>query len=210
GYEREKAAAFVPPGETLDPGRFRSALIHGEVHDGNAHALGGVAGHAGLFGDASSVARLARRRVGGGGGGAAGRLGGVAAGPPLSGASSPVARLAREFVGAGTGIFGARALARFRENLTPGLQEGRTVGWKRAVQGARGAEGVLSPRAFGHTGFTGTSLWIEPETARILVLLTNRVHPEVRPIDMNALRRGFHAAAKDLSGGRSASSGPGK
>lgn len=163
-YEREKAAAFVPPGETLDPGRFRSALIHGEVHDGNAHALGGVAGHAGLFGDASSVARLAR-----------------------------------EFVGAGTGIFGARALARFRENLTPGLQEGRTVGWKRAVQGAREAEGVLSPRAFGHTGFTGTSLWIEPETARILVLLTNRVHPEVRPIDMNALRRGFHAAAKDLS-----------
>jgi len=163
-FEREKAAEFVPPGATVDPSRFRGALIHGEVHDGNAHALGGVAGHAGLFGDAVSVARLAR-----------------------------------EFVGSGTGLFGAGALARFRENLTPAREEGRTLGWKLAVSGAREAEGVLSPRAFGHTGFTGTSVWIEPDTARIHVLLTNRVHPEVRPIDMNGLRRGFHAAAKGLA-----------
>lgn len=162
-YERQKAAAFVPPGDALDESRFRSALIHGEVHDGNAHALGGVAGHAGLFGDAADVARLAR-----------------------------------EFVGAGSGLFGGGALARFRENRTPGLEEGRTLGWKLAVQGAREAEGVLPAEAFGHTGFTGTSLWLEPETARIHVLLTNRVHPDVRPIDMNGLRRGFHAAASEL------------
>ena len=88
---------------------------------------------------------------------------------------------------------------RFRGNLTPGLEEGRTLGWKLAVRGAREAEGVLSPDAFGHTGFTGTSVWIEPRKARIHVLLTNRVHPEVRPIDLNALRRGFHAAARDLA-----------
>ena len=163
-FEREKAAAFVSPGETPDPARFRTSLIHGEVHDGNAHALSGVAGHAGLFGDAGAVARLAR-----------------------------------EFAGAGRGLFGERALARFRENLTPGLEEGRSLGWKLAVAGAREAEGVLSPDAFGHTGFTGTSVWIEPRTARVHVLLTNRVHPDVRPIDMTALRRGFHAAARDLS-----------
>src|SRR4029453_6956289 len=102
GYEREKAAAFVPPGETLDPGRFRTSLIHGEVHDGNAHALGGVAGHAGLFGDAAAVARLAR-----------------------------------EIPRPALGLFGPRALERFRENRTPGLEEGRTLGWKRAVRGAR-------------------------------------------------------------------------
>jgi len=163
-FEREKAAAFVPAGTgPPDPARFRSELIHGEVHDGNAHALGGVAGHAGLFGDAAAVARLAR-----------------------------------EFAGAGCGVFGPRALARFRENATPGFEEGRTLGWKRAVRGAREAEGVLSPEAFGHTGFTGTSIWIEPGTARIHVLLTNRVHPEVRDIDMTAMRRGFHAVAKDL------------
>src|SRR5204863_2158421 len=65
-FEREKAAAFVPPGQTPDPARFRSALIHGEVHDGNAHALGGVSGHAGLFGAAGAVAALAREFAGAG------------------------------------------------------------------------------------------------------------------------------------------------
>jgi CubicO group peptidase (beta-lactamase class C family) len=48
--------------------------------------------------------------------------------------------------------------------------------------------------AFGHTGFTGTSLWIDPEAGRIAILLTNRVHPEVRAIDFNAVRRRFPEA----------------
>jgi CubicO group peptidase (beta-lactamase class C family) len=48
--------------------------------------------------------------------------------------------------------------------------------------------------AFGHTGFTGTSLWIDPEAGRIAILLTNRVHPDVRPIDFNAVRKRFHEA----------------
>jgi CubicO group peptidase (beta-lactamase class C family) len=48
--------------------------------------------------------------------------------------------------------------------------------------------------AFGHTGFTGTSLWIDPEAGRIAILLTNRVHPEVHAIDFNAVRRRFHEA----------------
>src|SRR5262245_5865571 len=65
-YEREIAAPFVPGGEPVEPGRFRAELIRGEVHDGNAHALGGIYGHAGLFGDAAGVARLAREFVGSG------------------------------------------------------------------------------------------------------------------------------------------------
>jgi CubicO group peptidase (beta-lactamase class C family) len=60
----------------------------------------------------------------------------------------------------------------------------------------------MSSRAFGHTGFTGTSLWIDPGAAngageragRIAILLTNRIHPEVREIAFNAVRQRFHAA----------------
>jgi CubicO group peptidase (beta-lactamase class C family) len=142
----------------------RDYLIHGEVHDGNAWALGGVSGHAGLFAPAADVAALAR-----------------------------------EFLGSGSGLFGRRALDLFRENLTPGLEEGRTVGWRRATPGAREAEGVLPEGSFGHTGFTGTSLWLDPIAGRSYVLLTNRVHPEVKPIDMNLRRRRFHEIAKALA-----------
>ncbi len=52
----------------------------------------------------------------------------------------------------------------------------------------------MSPRSFGHTGFTGTSLWIDPDAGRIAILLTNRIHPEVREIAFNAVRQRFHAA----------------
>jgi CubicO group peptidase (beta-lactamase class C family) len=50
--------------------------------------------------------------------------------------------------------------------------------------------------AFGHTGFTGTSVWVDPEGGKIFVLLTNRIHPEVRGIDFNAVRRRFHEALR--------------
>ena len=46
--------------------------------------------------------------------------------------------------------------------------------------------------AFGHTGFTGTSVWIDPEEGVVAVLLTNRIHPGVRGTDFNAVRRRFH------------------
>ena len=49
--------------------------------------------------------------------------------------------------------------------------------------------------SFGHTGFTGTSVWIDPDAERIWILLTNRVHPAVRDANFNEVRRRFHAAA---------------
>ena len=52
----------------------------------------------------------------------------------------------------------------------------------------------MSPRAFGHTGFTGTSVWIDPDASCVSVLLTNRIHPEVREIPFNEVRQRFHAA----------------
>jgi CubicO group peptidase (beta-lactamase class C family) len=76
---------------------------------------------------------------------------------------------------------------------TPELAEARGLAW----QGRRGAGSAvpeMSPRAFGHTGFTGTSLWIDPDRELISILLTNRIHPEVREIPFNEVRQRFHAA----------------
>jgi CubicO group peptidase (beta-lactamase class C family) len=59
----------------------------------------------------------------------------------------------------------------------------------------------FSPRAFGHTGFTGTSVWADPERDLVLILLTNRIHPEVREKDFHPVRRRFHEAALAAYGG---------
>ncbi len=102
--------------------RFRDGVVRGEVHDGNALRRGGVAAHAGLFGTARDVWRLARAWLE----------------PELA------------------------ALGRDR---TPDLAEARGLAW----QGRRGAGSAIprmSDRAFGHTGFTGTSVWIDPEAGR--------------------------------------------
>jgi CubicO group peptidase (beta-lactamase class C family) len=130
--------------------RFRTGVVWGEVHDGNAFRRGGVSGNAGLFGTARDVWELAR---------------------PWLDASR-------------------RELTRDR---TPALPEARGLAW----QGSRGAGSAIPempPSAFGHTGFTGTSVWVDPERGRIFVLLTNRIHPEVQGTDFNAVRRRFHEA----------------
>ena len=54
---------------------------------------------------------------------------------------------------------------------------------------------MLSPRSFGHTGFTGTSVWVDPDADRIMVLLTNRVHPVAGSVAMQAIRGKFHELA---------------
>jgi CubicO group peptidase (beta-lactamase class C family) len=109
-------------------------------------------------------------------------------------------------VAGNAGLFGAAAdvweLARpwldparreWTRDRTPDLSEARGLAWQ-GRRGAGSAVPAMSDRAFGHTGFTGTSVWIDPEADRIAVLLTNRVHPEVRPIDFNSVRRRFHEA----------------
>ena len=58
----------------------------------------------------------------------------------------------------------------------------------------------MSERAFGHTGFTGTSVWIDPDAGLVAVLLTNRIHPAVREIPFNDVRRRFHDAVYDAFG----------
>src|SRR5207247_8054267 len=71
-------------------------------------------------------------------------------------------------------------------NLTPNLEEGRGLGWQLTPSGE-----------YGHTGFTGTSLRIDPARDRIMVLLTNRVHPCAAPIAMQRIRADFYRLAME-------------
>jgi CubicO group peptidase (beta-lactamase class C family) len=133
---------------------WRTEVVWGEVHDGNAHFLGGVAGHAGLFGTARETARLAEQFLPGS------------------------ALLSRE-----------ETLRLFTTNFTPGLDEHRSIGWMLASTPDSSAGAALPPDAFGHTGFTGTSVWVDPHARRVNVLLTNRTHPAYASPPMTAIRR---------------------
>jgi CubicO group peptidase (beta-lactamase class C family) len=142
---------------------WRGRLLQGEVHDENAWALGGAAGHTGLFGTVSAVGAFARAVL-------RGLLGGD------SFASSAM-------------------LQRFAlKSSVPGSS--RALAWDTMLPtsscGTR-----LSPRAIGHTGFTGTSLWIDPEKNLYVVLLTNRVHPTRDNNGIQAFRRRLHDAVAD-------------
>ena len=106
--------------------------------------------------------------------------------------------MARAFLADGPGLLGEAERAMFGHNFTPGLSQARAVGFQLAGDAMSSAGAALSPAAFGHTGFTGTSLWIDPESRRIYILLTNRVHPRFRDLDMNRVRRDFHVLAAAL------------
>jgi serine-type D-Ala-D-Ala carboxypeptidase len=139
--------------------RWRKDVIWGEVHDGNANFMGGVAGHAGLF----STAREAFR-------------------------------IANQFL-PGSELLKPESLGLFTDNLTPGCATSRSIAWILAETPDCSAGPALPPTAFGHNGFTGTSIWIDPHNRRVFVLLTNRVHPRVDAIDMREIRRRFNALA---------------
>jgi CubicO group peptidase (beta-lactamase class C family) len=82
------------------------------------------------------------------------------------------------------------------QDLTPDLPESRSIAFRVAARGETAAGPALSGESFGHNGFTGTSVWIDPRRRRIYTLLTNRIHPVVSDaVDMQSLRHGFHEAA---------------
>lgn len=119
-------------------------LVWGRVHDEKAALAGGVAGHAGLFGDARDVARLGEWYLG-----------------PRFGRPSPLpAALARE----------ATSEAAFDPVLRRGL------GWALKTNDENSCGPRMSPDTFGHTGFTGTCIWVDPQRDLNVVLLTNAVH----------------------------------
>jgi CubicO group peptidase (beta-lactamase class C family) len=123
---------------------WRDKVVWGEVHDPNAWAMGGVAGHSGLFGTVEDVLRFAREML------AADR-----------GESE---------------IFSEQIAYEFfrRQELTDGGDW--ALGWDTPTPGVSTSGKYFSPRSIGHTGFTGTSLWIDLERGWIVVMLSNRVH----------------------------------
>lgn len=127
-----------------------SAPLRGVVHDPTARNMGGVAGHAGLFSTADDLARFAQMMLNGG---------------ELE----------------GTRVFSPLTVAKFTEPQSPPDQPIlRGLGWD-IDSPHSGNRGELFPiGSFGHTGFTGTSIWIDPTSQTYVILLANSVHPDLR------------------------------
>jgi serine-type D-Ala-D-Ala carboxypeptidase len=115
-------------------------------------------------------------------------LGGTAGNAGLFATARAVFRLAQAWVNGE--LLPPDVVAEATRNHTVGLDDARGLGWQLPTGSA--ATSMLSPRAFGHTGFTGTSVWIEPDRDCIMVLLTNRVHPCAAPVAMQQIRGEFH------------------
>jgi len=127
----------VAPTEVSPP---RGYPLQGEVHDENCYALGGVAGHAGLFSTASDLSIFAQMI--------------------LEGGEYKGVRIVSDST---VKLFTTRAAGN------------RALGWAMA-DGQWGSGRFMSEGSFGHVGYTGTSLWIDPDREMFVILLTNRVH----------------------------------
>ncbi len=118
-------------------------------------------------------------------------LGGVAGNAGLFGTVAGVLELARVYLD-DDGFFSAEERTLATTNHTPGLEQARGLGWQMATSPGCSAGPALAPTAFGHTGFTGTSVWADPTRGLTMALLANRVHPGHRETDLHPLRRRFH------------------
>jgi CubicO group peptidase (beta-lactamase class C family) len=104
--------------------------------------------------------------------------------------------LAKQFLPSTTSLLKAEICSKFCENLTRGLNEARSLGFQLAETSDSTASEALSKNSFGHLGFTGTSLWIDPQTERIFILFTNRTHNCKPPFtNINSVRKKFHKLA---------------
>lgn len=124
-------------------------------------------------------------------------LGGVAGNAGLFGSASGVFRLALEYLPSVSRLLSAEETLTATRNHTPGMAQARGLGWQLACTPGCSAGPALSPGAFGHTGFTGTSVWVDPQREAVFVLLGNRLHPGGRTPDLHPLRRRFHALAAE-------------
>ncbi|MBI3811186.1 MAG: beta-lactamase family protein [Nitrospirae bacterium] len=137
---------------------WRKKIVTGQVHDDNAYVMGGVAGHAGLFGTAMDLNRFAQIMLG-----------------SLRGRETLISpKIVEAFV---------------TRQTTPGSSW--ALGWDTPSDPSSSGH-LFSPRSFGHLGYTGTSLWIDPEQDMVVVLLTNRVHPTSRNIKIRTFRPLIH------------------
>jgi CubicO group peptidase (beta-lactamase class C family) len=167
--------AFDPPREwrrftaPTSIERWRGRLLVGEVHDQNCWALGGTAGHAGLFGSAPAVAAFAR----------------LVLRALRSAAQEPEASL----------LVSPQLVRLFAERVDVSAST-RALAWD-TMKTTASCGTRMSAAAIGHTGFTGTSLWIDPLQDFYAVLLTNRVHPDGSNEQILTVRPAFHDAVLD-------------
>jgi CubicO group peptidase (beta-lactamase class C family) len=124
-------------------------------------------------------------------------LGGSAGHAGLFSTATETTRIASQFLARYSILLKPATCELFKTNFTSGLNESRSVGWQLASTQDSTAGPRLRPDSFGHTGFTGTSCWIDPENERIFVLLTNRTHRALPFANINAVRRQFHTLAVD-------------
>lgn len=162
GFRRVGASDRLAAPTEYD-GAWRGRLLQGEVHDEAASVMGGIAGHAGLFSTAEDMARF-----------------GFA--------------LANAGEANGTRLWGHRTSDTFLRRSRLRGNYPMALGWMlRPTNGGYSSSGTrFGPRSFGHTGFTGTSIWVDPDEDLFVVLLTNRVHPSRR-------RGGIKDARADLA-----------
>ena len=137
----------------------RNRLLRGEVHDENAAAMGGVAGHAGLFGTVESVLAVS--------------------GAWLRGYHGRASILEEELV------------KQFTTRQESAAQSSWALGWD-TPSSPSSSGSSFSKRSFGHLGYTGTSLWIDPLCELEVVLLSNRVHPNRRNEKIKVFRPWIH------------------
>jgi len=161
---------LIPP--TEDDRAFRHRIIQGEVNDENAFVMGGVAGHAGCFATAHDVSVFAQCMLQG---------------------SHSRAGVAREWPEGGTPLVHPETLAIFtrREEFPSGTS--RALGWDTPSQPSQSGK-YFSSRSYGHLGYTGTSLWIDPERQLSVTLLTNRTWPDRGSQLIKQIRPAFHDA----------------
>ena len=151
---RADLVARIAPTEACTPlgwpcGGPAASMLRGVVHDPTARRMGGVAGHAGLFGTAGDLARFGAMLLDGG-------------------------RSA-----SGRAVLSPLTVARMTRPSTPArLRDVRGLGWDIDSRYSSNRGDLFPPGSFGHTGFTGTSIWIDPETQTVVVFLSNRVHPD--------------------------------
>jgi CubicO group peptidase (beta-lactamase class C family) len=122
-------------------------------------------------------------------------LGGIAGNAGLFGTAAAVAHLAAEYLPGGGELLTSEEAELATTDRTQGLEQSRGIGWQLAATPGCSAGASLPPHAFGHTGFTGTSVWADPDARAVYVLLGNRLHPGGRTPDLHPLRRRFHLLA---------------
>ena len=123
-------------------------------------------------------------------------MGGAAGHAGLFSTAEEVFNLALQFLPDHTTILSPETTELFLTNFTEGMNEDRSLAFQLASTEGSTAGTAMSPQTFGHNGFTGTSLWIDPINDRIFILLTNRTHAHRLPfVNINSVRRRFHDLA---------------